>query len=65
MDTVIDFLQDMPFWGWITIIVIGSVAIEGIVKVKPMQIKHAERMAKIQQGIDPGDENEAYKKDEV
>ncbi len=65
METLIDFLQDMPFWGWITIIVIGSVAIEGIVKVKRMQIKHAERIAKIQQGIDPGDEAEAYKKDEV
>lgn len=65
METLIDFLQDMPFWGWITIIVIGSVAIEGIVKVKRMQIKHAERIAKIQQGIDPGNEAEAYKKDEV
>ena len=65
METLIDFLQDMPFWGWITIIVLGSVAIEGIVKVKRMQIKHAERIAKIQQGIDPGNEAEAYKKDEV
>ena len=65
METLIDFLQDMPFWGWITIIVLGSVAIEGIVKVKRMQIKHAERIAKIQQGIDPGNEAEAYKKDEI
>ena len=65
MDTLINFLEDMPFWGWITIIVLGSFAIEGIVKVKRMQIKHAERIAKIQQGIDPGDEAEAYKKDEV
>jgi len=61
METLVEFLQDMPFWGWITIIVIGSVAIEGIVKVKRMQIKHAERIAKIQQGIDPGNEAEAYK----
>ena len=65
METLVDFLQDMPFWGWITIIVLGSIAIEGIVKVKRMQIKHAERIAKIQQGIDPGNEAEAYKKDEV
>ena len=65
MDTVIDLLQEMPFWGWITIIVIGGLIVEGVVKVKRMQIKHAERMAKIQQGIDPGDEAEAYKKDEV
>ncbi len=65
MDTVIRFVEALEFWGWIAIIVIGSVAIEGIVKVKRMQIKHSERMAKIQQGIDPGDETEAYKKDEV
>jgi len=37
----------------------------GVVKVKRMRIKHAERMAKIQRGIDPGDESEAYKKDEL
>ncbi|MHC4356903.1 MAG: hypothetical protein ACYS0H_29745 [Planctomycetota bacterium] len=65
MDAVFEFLQDMPFWGWITIIVLGATAIEGVVKVKRMQIKHAERIAKIQQGIDPGSEVEAYKKDEV
>ncbi|MFC1633920.1 hypothetical protein ACFL5Z_03695 [Planctomycetota bacterium] len=65
METVINFLEAMPFWGWITVIVIGAVTIEGIVKVKRMQIKHTERMAKIEHGIDPGDEAEAYKKDEV
>ena len=65
MDAVIDFLREMPFWGWLAIIAIGVTAIEGIVKVKRMQIKHIERMAKIQKGIDPGDESEAYKKDEV
>ena len=65
MEMLIECLQDMPRWGWITIIVIGCVAIEGIVKVKRMQIKHVERIAKIQQRIDPGDEAEAYKKDEV
>ncbi len=65
MDTLIDLLDALPFWGWIAIIVIGALVVEGIVKVKRMQIKHAERMAKIQQGIDPGDETEAYKKDEV
>ena len=65
METVIRLLEAMSFWGWIAVIVVGSVAIEGIVKVKRMQIKHAERMAKINQGIDPGDEAETYKKDEV
>ena len=65
MDTLIRFVEAMDTWGWITIIVVAGLAIEGIVKVKRMQIKHAERMEKIQQGIDPGDETEAYKKDEV
>ena len=65
METVINLLEAMSFWGWITIIVIGALIVEGVVKVKRMQIKHAERMAKIQQGIDPGDETEAYRKDEV
>jgi len=65
METVINLLEAIPFWGWIAVIVIGAIAIEGIVKVKRMQVKHTERMAKINQGIDPGDEAEAYKKDEV
>ena len=65
METLIHFVEALEFWGWIAIIVIGGLTVEGIVKVKRMQIKHAERMAKIQQGIDPGDETEAYKKDEV
>lgn len=65
METFIRVVEAMPFWGWITIIVIGCLIVEGYVKMRRMQIKHAERIAKIQQGIDPGDENEAYKKDEV
>ncbi len=65
METVINFVEALEFWGWIAIIVLGATAIEGVVKVKRMQIKHAERIAKIQQGIDPGNEAEAYKKDEV
>lgn len=65
METLINLLEAMSFWGWIAVIVIGALAVEGIVKVKRMQIKHTERMAKIQRGIDPGDETEAYKKDEV
>jgi len=65
METAIRVLEAMEFWGWIAVIAIGVTAIEGIVKVRRMQIKHAERMAKIQQGIDPGNETEAYKKYEV
>jgi hypothetical protein len=65
METLIRLLEAMSFWGWMAVIVIGVLAVEGIVKVKRMQIKHAERMSKIEQGIDPGDETAAYKKDEV
>ena len=65
MGTLIQLVEAMSFWGWMAVIVIGALTIEGIVKVKRMQIKHAERMAKIQNGIDPGDESEAYKKDEL
>ena len=65
METLINLLEALSFWGWIAVIVIGALIVEAIVKIKRMQIKHAERMAKIQQGIDPGDETEAYKKDEV
>ena len=66
MEKFIELIQAMPFWGWITIISIGGMAvaaIEGYIRIRRMQIKHVERMAKIKQGIDPGDENEAYKKD--
>ena len=65
MDTVIRLIEALGMWGWIAIVIIAGLAIEGIVKVKRMQVKHAERMAKIGQGIDPGDESETYKKDEV
>jgi hypothetical protein len=65
MDTVIRFVEALGVWGWGAIVILGGLAIEGTVKVIRMQIKHAERMAKIQNGIDPGDENEVYKKDEV
>jgi hypothetical protein len=65
MDIAIRFVEALGWPGWITIMVIGGLVVEGIVKVKRMQIKHSERMAKIGQGIDPGDEGEAYRKDEV
>jgi hypothetical protein len=65
MDTVIRFVEALGFWGWVAVVVVGCAAIEGIVTVKRMQIKHAERMAKLQCGIDPGDESETYKKDQV
>lgn len=65
MDAVIRLVEAMGWPGWIAVMVVGGLIVEGIVKMKRMQIKHAERMAKIGQGIDPGDECETYKKDEV
>ena len=65
MDNLIRLVEGMSFWGWMAVIAIGAIAIDGILKLKRMQIKHAERIAKIKQGIDPGDETEAYKKDEL
>ncbi len=65
MDNLIRLVEGMTFWGWMAIVAIGAIAIDGILKLKRMQIKHAERKAKINQGIDPGDETEAYKKDEL
>ena len=65
MDRLIQFVEALDTWGWIAIIVIGGLIVDGVVKVKRMQIKHIERMAKIEHGVDPGDEVEAYKKDEV
>ncbi len=65
METLIRLVEALEFWGWITVIAIAALTIEGIVKVKRMKIKHAERMAKIEHGIDPGKESEAYEEDEV
>lgn len=65
METAIRFVEAMGMWGWIAVIAVTGITAECISKWKRMEIKHAERMAKIQQGLDPGDETKAYKGDEV
>ena len=65
MDNMIRLVEAMGTMGWVAVLVVGALIVEGVVKVKRMQIKHIERMAKIENGVDPGDEVEAYKKDEV
>ena len=65
MDNVIRLVEAMDFWGWIAVIATVAIIAECITKVKRMKIKHAERMAKIEAGQNPGDENAAYKGDEV
>jgi len=51
--------------AWAMIMIVGVVAVHGIVVIVKMWIKHRERMAMIEKGIDPGAVEEAYKKDEV
>jgi hypothetical protein len=61
MDRFIQLVEAIDMW----IIPVALFIVMGVVKVKRMQIKHIERMAKIEHGIDPGDEVQAYKKDAV
>ena len=65
MDSFIRLVAALGFWGWITVMIIGYCVVSAVVTMRKMQIKHEERMAKINAGIDPGDEKDAYKKDWV
>jgi hypothetical protein len=47
---MVTLLTAIPWWAWIAIVAIVSGSITGIVK---MRHEHAERMAMIQQGINP------------
>ena len=65
MDKVVELVSEMGFWGWIAVIAVAAIAGQTVIVIKKMGIKHSERMAKIANGMDPGDENAAYKKDEI
>ena len=65
METVWSFLTELRVVGWVMLMVIAVVAIEGTVIIVKMLIKHTERMAMINKGIDPGRPEDAYKKDKV
>lgn len=65
METAIRLAEAMGFWGWLAVIAVAAIVAECISKWNRMEIKHAERMAKIAAGQDPGDESTAYKEDEV
>jgi cytochrome c oxidase assembly factor CtaG len=65
MASVWEFMSDLGVIGWIMLMIIAVVAIEGVVVIVKMWIKHRERMAMIQKGMDPGSSQDAYKKDEV
>ena len=69
MESVVELIRSFGFFGWILIIVVVAIVVavptNGLVAVYRMRIKHAERMALIEQGEDPGDVEQAYLKDKV
>jgi hypothetical protein len=58
-------LTELGTIAWVMIMIVGVVAVHGIVVIVKMWIKHRERMAMIEKGMDPGAAEEAYKKDEI
>ncbi len=65
MEAFWSFLAELGFVGWAILMIIAVVAIEGVVKIVKMLIKHTERMAMIHQGIDPDQPEDGYKRDKV
>jgi len=58
-------LSKLGVVAWVMIMIVGVVAVEGIVTIIRMWIKHRERMAMIEKGIDPGTAEKAYKRDKL
>ncbi len=57
MEMVIDLIRSFGFFGWILILGVVGIVTQGVVTVFRMRIKHAERMAMIEHGDDPGGED--------
>ncbi len=57
MESVIDLIRSFGFFGWILIIVVVGIITRSVRTMYRMKIKHAERMAMIEQGDDPGGED--------
>jgi len=49
------FLSSIPWWAWISIIVVIGMIAQQIIR---MQQTHRERLAMIQRGIHPGSQKE-------
>jgi hypothetical protein len=60
-----DILTKLNLFAWGAIMIIGIVLIEALVVVARMWVKHRERMAMIEKGMNPGSVDETYKKDKV
>ncbi len=63
MESVIDLIRSFGFFGWILIVAVVAIITQGLVSVYRMKIVHAERMAMIEHGEDPGDVDKAYRLD--
>ena len=63
MESIIDLIRSFGFFGWILIVAVVGIITQGVVTMYRMKIKHAERMAMIEHGDDPGNVEEAYKSD--
>ncbi len=67
MESIVELIRSFGFFGWILVIVVFSIVFgsirRGVVAMYRMRIIHAERMAMIEAGDDPGDVEKAYKSD--
>ena len=59
MDKVVELVKEMGLFGWIAVIAVAAIVGQTVIVIKKMNIKHSERMAKIANGINPGDEDAA------
>lgn len=65
MAAVWEMLVRLDFWGWVFLCGIVAIVVQGVVVIAKMRLKHTERMAMIEQGMDPGPVDKAYEKDEI
>lgn len=65
MATFWNALTELGLFGWVFGMIIVGIVVGGTVTVVKMWIKHRERMAMIDKGMDPGPPEKAYEKDEL
>ena len=65
MAQVLKFLSEVDFFGWLVLATVAGIGAHALIVLARMRIKHRERMAMIQRGINPGSVDEAYKKDDL
>ena len=69
MESIIDLIRSFGFFGWILIIAVVAIVFgttsQSVIAVFRMRIKHAERMAMIEHGENPGDIDKAYEVEKI